>query len=127
MPDIALGQEIRILDPQDRDLADTFRVIMLSACSQTIFPELLEIFGYDAVIKFMDVFGGLTVKVPSRTFLKQATRDIDIFRMMKDSPDQEVAVDFLANKYDMDPVYVRDCYARVKSIRERYGLCSSAT
>lgn len=120
--DLHLSKEVRILDPQVRDHVDTLRVILLSACSQTIFPELLEIFGPEQVVRFMDIFGGLTIKVPSRTFLQQATRDVDIYTMMTNSPEPEAAVDYLAIKYDMDPVYVRDCFSRVKEIRRRYGV-----
>lgn len=95
---------------------------MLQACSRTVFPELLEIFGPEAVIKFMDIFGGLTVKVPSRTFLEQATRDVDIFHTMATAQDKTAAKEFLAVKYDMEPGYVLQCYDRVKDIRVRYHL-----
>lgn len=117
-----LSKEVRILDPQVRECVDTLRVILLSACSRTIFPELLEIFGPEAVVKFMDIFGGLTVKIPDRSFLIQATRDVDIYKMMSESPDDEAAADYLARKYDMSSDYVRECYDRVKKIRGRYGL-----
>lgn len=120
--DSSISKEIRILDPQVREHVDTFRVVMLSAAHHTVFPELLEIFGPELVMKFLDIFGGLTIKVPDRSFLEQATRDVDIFQMMSKSPDQEAAVDYLARKYDMIPDYVRECYDRVKKIRERYGL-----
>jgi len=117
-----MGPEVRILDPKVRQHVDTFRCVMLSACRQTIFPELLEIFGPEIVVKFMDIFGGLTIKVPDRSFLIQAARDVDIYYMMTTCQEQDLAVDFLARKHDMLPEYVRECYHRVREIRERYGL-----
>lgn len=120
--DTHLSSELRILDPQVRGHVDTFRVILLAACSNTIFPELLEVFGLEDVTKFMDIFGGLTIRVPSRTFLKQAIRDVDIYKMMTDSFDKSAAARYLSSKYDIDEAYVRDCFERVKELRQRYGV-----
>jgi hypothetical protein len=92
--DLSIPREVRILDPQLREHVDTFRVLLLSSCSQTIFPELLEIFGPEAVVKFMDIFGGTVIRVPSRSFLEQVTRDVDIFNMVNSSPEREAAVDY---------------------------------
>jgi hypothetical protein len=117
-----VSKEIRILDPNVRNHIDTFRVVMLSTASRTIFPEILEIFGPEAAIKFLDVFGGLTIKVPERSFLEQAARDTDIYHMMSSGGNQSDIIEYLATKYDMEPDYVRTCYQRVLDIRHRYNL-----
>ena len=124
MPSVSgtVSKEIRILDPNVRNHLDTFRVVMLSTASRTIFPELLEIFGPEAVVKFLDIFGGLTIKIPERSFLEQAARDTDIYQMMSNGGNQGEIVKYLANKYDMTVEHVRLCYQRVIDIRQRYNL-----
>lgn len=120
--DIHLSSEIRILDPQIRSHVDTLRVILLNACARTVFPELLDIFGPDAVIKFMDIFGGLTIKVPDRSFLIQAIRDVDVYTMMSKALDDSATIAYLSKKYDIPGEYVREIHNRVKLVREKYGL-----
>jgi Mor family transcriptional regulator len=120
--DLSIPREVRILDPKLREHVDTFRVLLLQTCSQTIFPELLEVFGAEAVIKFMDIFGGTVIKVPSRSFLEQVTRDVDIYNMVKNSIERETAVDYLSYKYDTSNEHIMDCYNRVCEIRNKYGL-----
>lgn len=124
MPSVlgSVNKEIRILDPNVRKNLDTFRAVMLSTASRTTFPEILDIFGPEAAIKFLDIFGGLTIKVPDRSFLEQAARDTDIYHMMTSGGNQEDIVKHLADKYEMEPEYVRACYHRVVDIRHRYGV-----
>jgi len=116
-----ISKEVRILGPHDRDCVDTLRVILLYSCSRTVFPELVEVFGPDLVYKFIDLFGGVTIKVPDRHFLEQAVRDIDIYRTMSNGVRAE-ALKYLAIKHDTTEEYVRERYVHVKRLREKYGI-----
>jgi hypothetical protein len=122
MIESSISPEIRILDPKVREHVDTFRVLLLSQCAKTVFPELLEIFGIEAVLKFLDIFGGLVVKVPDRSFLEDAVRDVDVYHTLSKTTDPEASEDFLAIKYDTDPGFIRDCFRRVQETRQKYGL-----
>lgn len=113
--------EVRILDPQVRDHMDTFRVVFTRSAKYTIFPELMEIFGADKVVRFLEIFGGMTIRVPRREFLEQAVRDTDIYVAISrhDAPE---TTDRLAVRYEIPRETVRDIYLRVKALREEMGL-----
>ena len=119
---MVLCEDVQILDPQVREHVDTFRVLLLNSCTHSVFPELLEIFGPAAIIRFIDLLGGLTIKVPDRSFLERAARDVDIYHRMSVAESKPEAMQFLALKYDTTPDYVYDCYSNVKKTREKYGL-----
>jgi hypothetical protein len=55
------------------------KVILLVCQELSVLPELLEIFGQDKLIKFLDIFCGQTVRVPSKHEIKMAIRDVDIW------------------------------------------------
>ena len=122
MSNLYLNNEVRILDPTVRSHVDVFRVMLLTRCSFSIFPELLEAFGAESVIRFMDIFGGLTIRVPDRNFLEDVSKDADIFHTMETWKDQKDASDFLAVKYDSDIVDIRNRYRRIKELLEKYNV-----
>ena len=100
---------------------DTFRVVFVRAAQYTLFPELLEVFGSESLLKFLDIFGGMTIRVPDRTLLQQALRDTDIFQKIQ-SQDNPGVTEALAVRYNISPDLVRDIYLRVKVLRGDMGL-----
>lgn len=113
--------DIQILDPQVRDHMDTFRVVFVRAAQYTILPELLEIFGQDDLLKFLDIFGGMTIRVPDRALLQQALRDTDIYHRISKRDDPSMT-ETLAVRYSISTDLVRDIYQRVRVLRGDMGL-----
>lgn len=99
---------------------DLFRLVLLQTGQYTLFPEMLEIFGEEAVIKFLDIFGGITVRVPDRGVLERAVRDVDIYVTLARCDTPNVVGD-LARKYDIDEGYVRELHTKVKGLQEAIG------
>lgn len=115
-----LPSEVRILDTRLRKHMSLFRLVLLQSGQYTLFPEMLEVFGEEAVIKFLDIFGGITIRVPDRGVLERAVRDVDIYVTLSKCNTPEVAGD-LARKYDVDEGYVRELYAKVANLQEAIG------
>jgi hypothetical protein len=101
---------------------DVFRVVLVQSVQYTLFPELLEIFGPEKVLKFMDIFGGMTIKVPDRSILERIVRDVDIYVTITGSPDVTEAVDLLSVRHQLPPEYVKEVYQRVKALCSAVGL-----
>jgi hypothetical protein len=69
---------IRILDG-DGELVEVFIAVLLARTRRTVIPELYEVFGPEQVMRFLDLFAGTRIEVPSRDVISQAPRDADIY------------------------------------------------
>lgn len=115
------SHDIFILRPDVRDHVDTFRAIFVRKAQYTLLPELLEIFGQENLLKFLDVFGGMTISVPDRSILMHSVRDTHIYQSISQNDNPDVT-HRLALQYDIRPELVRDIYQRVCAIRKEMGL-----
>lgn len=86
-----------------------------------MFPEIVEIFGAEAAVKFMDIFGGMTIKVPDRSILENAVRNTEIYLSLKRSNTPENARR-LADEYGLSVDYVRDVYQVLYERHKKLGL-----
>jgi hypothetical protein len=68
-----------ILKPMDRKQLDTLFIALLHYSQHNILPELYEIFGEESLLKFLDLFSGMTIKVPSHDQLSLIIRDVNIY------------------------------------------------
>ncbi len=59
-------------------------IVALLMARFTQLPELMDHFGYDAeeTLRFIDRFGGMTLKIPPRATMGMMARDIDIYTSM---------------------------------------------
>lgn len=111
---------IRILDGSLTRHVDAFRLTLIDRTPKTIFPELVEIFGSEAAVKFMDIFHGLTIKVPSRELLDFCVRDADIYARLS-SAYSSSAVHALAEKYKVTESQILHTYHYMVKLHKRYG------
>lgn len=105
-----MDRTLHILDKNLMEHMDTLYLVLVHTSRMTLLPELYEVFGKEAVVKFMDVFAGTTVQVPPRAVLENCVRDVDIYLTLKKSNVPAVIAD-LALKYSIstDTVYnIRD-------------------
>jgi Mor family transcriptional regulator len=94
--------------------AEFFKQVLLECAGATHIPEVCEILGSDAVIKFFDHFAGTTIEVPSREKIQQALRDTTIFfRMYQTKPghkaelSRELAADYELKEHTVYLIYMR--------------------
>ena len=83
----------------DGRAVDVLLLVLMRDSSETLMPELFEIFGKDALVKFLDIFGGRTIQVPDRAYLVRAARDVDIYLEWR--KDGKAGVDRAARRHDI--------------------------
>lgn len=113
-PDVS---EIRILGKDVQKHLPAFFSLLIGTARETLLPDILEVVGHDALLKFLDVFAGMTITVPSRDVLVQLARDADIYaRYRADN------VHTLATDHELTDDQVREIYRQAKAIVEAVGL-----
>lgn len=83
---------------------DYFYLALLAAADATPLPELYEIFGKDAAMKFLHVFAGTSFKVPSPELLKDCIRDAMIYAKLREPSGRarDRLVEELGSEHDLD-------------------------
>ena len=104
---------VRMLDKDASRLIDVFIPVMVAWTRKTLIPELYEVFGTEHLMRFLDLFAGTRVEVPSRDLILTALRDADIYAAVATHQD---SVRGLARKYGVEDHRVADAYARVAAI-----------
>src|SRR5215471_6879109 len=104
---------VRMLDRNASRLTDVFIPVMVAWTRKTLIPELYEVFGTEHLMRFLDLFAGTRVEVPSRDLILTALRDADIYANLAANKD---SVRGLATKYGVAQHQVADAYARVAAI-----------
>ena len=85
----------------DRDpfrQVDIFHVVLLNAAADTVLPELYEIFGRERMVKFLEIFAGVTIRIPSASIFSDAVRDVMIYQDLGKSTDPKVDARAIARR-----------------------------
>jgi len=97
---------------------DALQVALLRAGKDTLLPEIYDIFGREKLLKFLDIFAGTTVVVPTKKVLEDSIRDTYIYLgMEKAKAQRKVMTDVvrdLAIRYDIDNRKVHTIYEDMK-------------
>lgn len=95
--------------------------LLLFATYDTLFVDLFSVLGPHLALRFIRIFGGTTIKVPSIDDVKVAVRDFQIFRelhSLRMSARREKE-DQLAARYGIPRIQVCKIFDRVKEIEDR--------
>lgn len=86
--------------------------LALSVVKRSLLPEVYEEVGYEATMRFVEIFGGTSLRVPTMSELERAVRDVDIYETMRRNTR---SVSKLASKYKIPSDRVEQIYDRLKS------------
>ncbi len=74
---------------------DVFSAVLVDSAEATLMPEIYECLGHDKFMHFVELFGGMTIDVPSKGLFHNAARDAEMFmRHERGESDEEIAVRF---------------------------------
>lgn len=123
-PDSEFG--IKILDVVSGKFSSVLQLALLRTCPKSHILELFAIFGKDAFLKFLDLFEGKTLKVPSMEAIERAMKDVIIYSHLKnaDPPSKPKLVKLLARKLGLTAGDVRVAYAEMEALMKEYQLGS---
>lgn len=100
--------------------AEVFFVLLLTSGKYSFLPELYEIFGKDSTIKFLELFAGMTVEVPSVKRLSSLARDTKVYTRVKNANPSHRAtvIKSLAREFSTDEKRIRLIYDRTRTFLE---------
>jgi len=112
------------LERSTRREVDVLYVLLVHSGRYELLPELYEVFGREHLIRFLEVFGGTTLKVPSEQDLAQAARDVSIYCRLSEAPRGSVGevVGSLAKEYSIEEGVVEQIHAQMAKLMENYDL-----
>lgn len=96
---------------------DVFYLVLMHVGQGSHLPEIYEVFGPD-VLRFMEIFAGVTFRTPSEQVIADAVRDARIFVLLEENRSTP-RVEDLAREYELSPGRVRDIHKKVKELAER--------
>lgn len=106
---------VKIFDSELSRYVDAFLFLLSMEGEETLLPEIYEIFGSELTTKFLDLFGGATIRVPSREDMERKLRDFSIFVNVttgKSTPEDE------ATAHELHPHKIN---AIVKEMGDKMG------
>jgi len=109
---------LHLIDRDSFKHIDVLTLVLLAKYEFTYLPELYDIYGEENFVKFLDLFGGKTIKVPSNEEFSNACRDVRIYVSMKRRDDDQVAND-LADLYLITPDMVRKIFKSMQELCEK--------
>lgn len=71
--------ELHLFDVNSNRHVDALYAMLVATDRTQFFPEMYEIFGREAVIKFLDIFAGQTIRIPSRELVERYVRDVSLW------------------------------------------------
>ncbi len=104
-----MNERLQLLDLDVVQYVDALTVLLLRQYEATHLPDLLSVFGPEKLTKFLTLFAGTTIQVPSTEVLYKLAREADIYTTMRKGGD----VARLARRYDMSQAEVLQVNARV--------------
>lgn len=93
-------------------LIDPLQVALLVDTRFSVLPELYEVFGPSALLEFLDIFGGATIKIPTREELEVYLRDVIIYANYNEKRRS------LCTRYNLTDSELLTIYNRMKTLLE---------
>ena len=100
---------------------EAFYVLLVSSAKYTFLPELYDVFGREATIKFLDVFAGCSLRVPKINKLERLAMESSIYvRVERVTPRRrQVVIKALAEEYEVTDDRIRNIYHKTKKKLEK--------
>ena len=117
-------RSLQIFDTVGLRDVDVLRVALIDCCTESHIPELYDIFGREAFLKFLDVFAGATIVCPSHETLSQCIRNVGIYLRVVREPDdtRPRLVRDLAVKYKITRSQVLRIFVEMEDRLKRYKI-----
>ena len=115
------GEQILSVFPveYDPEMLEIIRLVLFDQTRYTLLPELWDVFGAGAFLKFLQVFSGQEFVVPSTDLLIRVIHHASIYRALKRNR-SSANVDYLARQYDISAVTVWTWFQRVEAVMKAH-------
>jgi len=100
--------------------ADVFYVALLHVAEDSLLPEIRQIFGDEATLKFIQIFEGMTIKVPTESQITRGLKDAEVYlALRKIRRSDPVLVKRAAGEHGYTPEEALSVYRRIRAIVRR--------
>ena len=119
--------DLRLYNERTGQYIDALYAVLVASDEMQFFPEMLEIFGKESVVKFLDIFAGQTVTVPPRDVLEAKVRDVTLWLEVSRRGGAGNVAD-LAKEHGLTESQVKERVKGVADCLSRVGVrsCKSA-
>jgi len=95
---------------------DIVTVLLLDRADDTHLPELYDVFGREVLSKFLELFAGMTIRIPTREEIETSVRNVSIFlQVYRTAKGSKARVMYdIARHYGMVTDEVRRIYYRME-------------
>lgn len=108
---------VKLLDFSALRRSDLFFVVLLDAVGDTLIPEIRGIFGEEATLKFLKIFEGVTIKIPSASVITKSLMDVRLYLALHNvNRKDDEAVAAVAGKYGLSAGQGRRVYRRIRNL-----------
>lgn len=114
---------VSILDNVTGRFNTVLRVALQRTCPRSHVCALFEVFGKENFLKFLDLFAGTEVKVPTKNKLEDAVRQVGIYMELKKASPRKrpPIVRDLAKKFGLTAGEVRKVFVELDKLFEEEG------
>jgi len=114
---------VSIVDAVSGRFVAVLRVALDKACPRSPVLDLFDIFGKEAFLKFIDVFQGMTIEVPTRAKMEECMKHVGIYLTLKrtQASGRPRTVRQLASRYSIPAGEVRSIFVELDKLFEDEG------
>lgn len=114
--------DVRLFSERVGKHIDALYAVLVASDEMQFFPEMLEIFGEESVVQFLDIFAGQTIVVPPRDVLEAKIRDVTMWGSWLRGG--EAAIPKLSQEYNLTEDMVRERIQGIVECLKRVGVRS---
>jgi hypothetical protein len=108
---------VKLMDLSGLRRADLFFVVLMDAVGDTLLPEIHDIFGEEATLKFLRIFEGTTIRVPSESVITNSLKDVQLYLSMHSiNRKSEEDVARVARTHRLGPRAALRVYRRIRNL-----------
>lgn len=110
---------VALLDDRLQQHLHPLSLVLMHEDEFGLLPEVFQVFGEEAMIRFFDIFAGRTFSIPDRDVLARRMRDVRVWIVMSQAPDSAPA---LAQEYGISQTAVHEINRTIGALMDRFGI-----
>lgn len=114
--------DLKLFNEKTGQYIDALYAVLVASDEMQFFPEMLEIFGKESTVSFLDIFAGQTITVPPRDVVELKIRNISMWMTYTEHGDDVIPA--LAKKHDITEDSVRSSIEGIAECLSKVGVVS---
>lgn len=127
LPDAMVPEPVlAIYHRNKRQFVSALKAAVFAEAQFEVIPEIIDIFGDDQAVKFLEIFSGRVISVPAIRDIVKKLREVSIWVALESAKqgnrDHEQAVAILATKFKMRKTQIRTVYEAMCSLMQSLAM-----